>query len=264
MRNFVLLLVLINLGALAWFRWVVPPPPAPAPWDGPGITLLRELEDDAAILLASRPPEFPPTVTDAALAPADESSPAPVESPSVPAGVGTLAAEAADAAAPAESSMLAQARCVAIGPFTEVDQADAARTTLIEAGFDPALSVSEDQVWDGYWVFIGRLESRDAANAALARLAESGLSDAYVIPNSDSGILISLGVYSDISRAGALVGRVGSLGFDATITERTRTAETRWLELELSGEESRALELLQAPGRIRRLEQRGCQNDDGV
>ena len=219
MRNLVLLLVLVNLGVLAWFSWIAPEPPAPRAYDGPRITLLRELEDDAAVLVAARTPE--------------------------------------------PSLAVIEARCVAIGPFTEADQAETARLTLVEAGFNPALSVSEDQVWDGYWVYVDRLASREAAANALAELAENGLSDAYIIPNSESGILISLGVYSDLSRAGALAERVGDLGFDATITERMRTAETRWLELELSDAESQALEFLQEPGRIRRLEQRGCENGDG-
>ena len=67
----------------------------------------------------------------------------------------------------------------------------------------------------------------------------------------------------DRKLAGVCAGVAEYFGFDTTITERTRTAETRWLELRLSGEESEALELLQEPGRIRRLEQRGCAGDDG-
>ena len=149
-------------------------------------------------------------------------------------------------------------RCIAIGPFTDPVQADAAQATLADAGFEPTLTLRDEEIWDGYWVFIGRLATMDAARDALARLAEAGIADAYVIPNSDSGILVSLGVFSDISRAGVQADRAGRLGLEATITGRTRTAETRWLELTLSGEESVALDLLQEPGRIRRLEERSC------
>ena len=256
MRNLFLLLALINLGVLAWFSWIVPEPPPPENYDGPGITLLRE--QDAAGRVPARLDAAPDSRTGAP----PESRPAPTPPVATP-PLAALVGEAGDLASAATDAAPSAPRCVAIGPFTEASQADTARATLVEAGFEPTLSVSEDEVWDGYWVYVGRLADRPAANAALGVLAENGLSDAYIIPNSDSGILISLGVYSDLSRAGTLADRVGDLGFDTTITERTRTAETRWLELRLSGEESEALELLQEPGRIRRLEQRGCAGDAG-
>ena len=52
--------------------------------------------------------------------------------------------------------------------------------------------------------------------------------------------------------------RAGRFGLAATITERIRTEQVRWIELEFEGEESQALALLQEPGRISRLEQRDC------
>jgi hypothetical protein len=236
LRNLFLLLVLINLGVLAWVAWIVPEPEPATRYEGPGITLLRELEEDAPILVASRPRDPPSAAPDGDPAQFARLNEAPPQA----------------------------AHCVALGPFTDAAEADSALVALTQAGFAPTLSVTEEEIWDGYWVFIGGLPSVAVAEETLAQLAANGIGDAYVIPNSDSGILISLGVFSDIARAGTQAERAGRLGPAATITERTRTAETRWLELELSGEESQALDLLQEPGRIRRLEQRECRNGDGV
>ena len=67
-----------------------------------------------------------------------------------------------------------------------------------------------------------------------------------------------------LGRAGTQAERAGRFGLAATITERVRNEETRWIELELNGEESQALELLQEPGRISRLEQRECGAAAGI
>jgi hypothetical protein len=258
-RNLVLLLVLLNLGVLAWFSWIRPAPETLAPYDGPGITLLRELDPDSPIVVASQTTRVPST----------GSSEFPLEDPPLdtppPSLEATdLLAVSADGAAardqpvePAESAATS-VRCVAVGPFAEAAQAEAAVATLNGGGIPATLRVEQQEIWEGYWVYVAGLPSIARANAALAELADNGIADAYVIPNSDSGILISLGVFSDISRAGTQAERAGRFGLAATITERIRTEETRWIELEMNGEESQALELLQEPGRISRLEQREC------
>ena len=219
MRNLLLLLLLVNLGVLAWFSWIEPESVAGARYDGPGITLLRELDANAAIITASQ-------------------------------------------SAPAAAEPQVQ-RCLAIGPFTDFVDADSALASLIAAGFAPNQSVVEEEVWDGYWVYISGIPSRDVAQEILTVLSENGVEDAYFIPNTDSGVLISLGVFSNVSRAGSQAERVGRLGYEATIADRTRIAETRWLEVTLSGEDSLVLELLQSPGRISRLEQRSCSASSG-
>jgi hypothetical protein len=249
-RNLVLLLVLLNLGVLAWVRWIDPAPAPVAAYDGPGITLLRELDDNAPIVVASR----------RQLAPAAASSDFPLED--LPPATPSPSLEAAEElAAPASGSgdpIEPPTTCVAVGPFAEAAQAEAAVATLRSGGIAASLRVEQQEIWEGYWVYVAGMPSIEAANSALARLAENGIADAYVIPNSDSGILISLGVFSEVARAGTQAERAGRFGLSPTITERVRTEETHWIELDMNGEESRALELLQEPGRISRLEQREC------
>ena len=262
MRNLVLLLVLLNLGVLAWFSWVRPAPENVAPYDGPGITLLRELDADAPIVVAARSSQVP----------AAASSDFPVEDPPLDTPLESLEVteqsaapegEAVEAVEP-DAPVAASTVCVAVGPFTETVQAETAVATLNARGIPASLKVEQQEIWEGYWVYVAGMPSIAAANAALARLAANGIADAYVIPNSDSGILISLGVFSELARAGTQAERAGRFGLSPTITERVRTEETRWIELEMDGEESQVLELLQEPGRISRLEQRECGTAAGI
>ena len=250
MRNLFLMLVLINLGVLAWFSWIEPAPETFPPYDGPGITLLREVDPDAPIIVASQTTRMPSTAS--AGFPVEDP---PLDTPSASLeAADLLAAPASEPVEPAASS----ATCVAVGPFSEAAQAEAAVATLNSGGIAAALRVEQQEIWEGYWVYVAGMPSIERANAALAELAANGIADAYVIPDSDSGILISLGVFSELTRAGNQAERAGRFGLAATITERVRTEETRWIELAMNGEESQALELLQEPGRINRLEQREC------
>ena len=254
MRNLFLLLVLLNLGVLAWFSWIDPAPEPAANYDGPGITLLRELDADAPIVVASRTK----IVSDILSSDFPEEQATPGDALPSPGDTTDLPAAAVDE--PAASST----RCVAVGPFAEAAQAEAAVATLNSAGIVASLRVEQLEIWEGYWVYVAGLPTIERANAALAELAANGITDAYVIPNSDSGILISLGVFSDVTRAGTQAERAGRFGLAATITERIRTEETRWIELEMDGAESQALQLLQEPGRISRLEQRECGAATGI
>lgn len=243
-RNVFLLLVLANLGVLAWTSWFdAAPQPGPL-YDGPRITLLRELD---------------PASLDARAAAAAAGGPGPSAAggdAAPPPAAGQETAAAAVAAEPVAD------RCIAIGPFEAMADADAAASTLREAGFEPTLATEEREVRDGFWVFIEQIESLERAREIDAALAEAGLEDAYPITGSDRGVLISLGVFSDLARAATQADRVGRLGYEATIAESTRPEQTHWLDLRLSGEESRALDLVQEPGRISRFEERECEPDE--
>jgi hypothetical protein len=257
LRSLFLLLVLLNLGVLATFSWFVKAPEPRPDYEGPGITLLREV--DPASLGA------PDALVDGSAEPVPVSEPAAVgDSEQAGGGEVNADANADDGEVPAVAETLVPAaqpgpdRCISIGPFTTDGEVDTAMQALKDAGFAPTLSTREAEVWDGYWVFIDRLEDQAAARQVAAELAENGISDTQVIPGSDRGTLLSIGVFSDIRRAGTQADRVRQIGYDATIANSMKTSSTQWLDVVLTSEESIALDLLQEPGRISRLQQVAC------
>jgi hypothetical protein len=251
LRNLVLVLVLANLGVLAVFAWVIDEPaPSPA-YDGPGITLLREFDPNTPI---ARPVSAVPQ--DAPSLPEDtEANDAPRQSEPTAA---ELATDGAIAAEPTPIRGTESGRCVSIGPFPVEAAADSAFDTLVDAGFEPLRAVREDEVWDGYWVYIGQVGDLASARSVQAELADNGLEDTQIVSTEGDGNLLSLGVFSEITRAGAQAERVNRIGYEATIADNLSTAETRWLDVPLTSEQSLALDMLQAPGQISRLELLDC------
>ncbi|HEY8519569.1 MAG TPA: SPOR domain-containing protein [Gammaproteobacteria bacterium] len=233
MRNLFLALVLANLAFAAWHLWFSEPEPLPpaARTGGPSITLMSEAAPAGASVTPTEPsPRVQP-----------------------PAGADVVAVPAA-AAAPAAP------RCVSVGPFRELSQAATAAANLRAAGYDPTQRVAEGEVWVGYWVYIERIPTEDEANEILANLRANGISDSYVIPDSGGNNLISLGVFSEIGRAGTRREQVRALGYEPTVTDRTRRGTVYWVDVLLDPGQTLDFEVLQVPGRILRLEQRACES----
>jgi hypothetical protein len=251
LRNWVLILALANLGVLAVFAWVVEEPVPSTEYTGPGITLLRELDRETPI--ARSAPAGPPAAADFA----DDDALTPAESASSPGGDAAVT----ELSPPVDGDTDTE-RCVSIGPFPEITAADSAFETLVDAGFEPARRFRQDDVWDGYWVYIRQIGDLASARAFQAELAENGIEDTQVVSTSDNGNLLSLGVFSEITRAGSLAERVNQIGYEATIADNLSSVDTQWLDVTVTGEQSLALDLLQAPGQISRLELRECEPDE--
>jgi cell division septation protein DedD len=226
MRNIFLALVLANLAYAAWHAWYASPPRTvrPAPANVPGITLVSELPADVVEQVA-------PVVA------AIEPTPEPAAPEAEPAG---------------------EPRCVSVGPFRELAQAATAAANFRSAGYQPTQRVAEGDIWIGYWVYIESIPTEEQANDILSKVRATGVTDSYVIPNSDSGNLVSLGVFSEIGGVTRRREDVRRLGYEPTVVDRTRRATVYWVDVVLGPDETLDLETLQAPGRIIRLEQRAC------
>jgi cell division septation protein DedD len=242
MRNLFFVLVLANLAFAAWHAWF-----------SPAAISHRDRDGDApTIMLAS---EFPlaegepatPAIVEAELEPLDAAAPP---------GPGD---ETADSRAQVDATAADGERaCVSVGPFRELSQAATAAANLRGAGFDPVQRAGEGDIWVGYWVYLAAIPSLADAETILARLKENGITEAYVIPSSDSGTLISLGVFTEVARAGSRLSAARELGYEATISDRTRRGTVYWVDVLLAPGETLDFDALQPPGRIVRLEQRPC------
>lgn len=252
MRNLFLALLLANLAFVAWQQWFTGQDAAPyVPPDVPTIELAGEraaLPGDAAGASSA---------ADAEVAAAPDETPAEPgaaqDAPPLEPGTAGDAPPAVAAAEPPPS------RCVSVGPFRELAQAASAAANLRQGGYEPTQRTGEGDIWVGYWVYIDRIPSPAAAEEIVANLRENGITDTYAIPEGDNGSIVSLGVFSEIARAGARREEARRLGYDPVVQDRTRRGTVYWVDVMLEGQTSLDFDLLQSPGRILRLEQRPCE-----
>ena len=252
LRNVFLALVLVNLAFAAWSAWYAPlSRTGRSTEDGlPGLTLVSEVPDD---LRSSGVVVEPAAIGD--VDPADE--PAAAGEPPMPIAPPTPTTGPPPAGALAAAR--ASASCTSVGPFRELSQAATAAATLRAAGHQPLQRVAEGDIWIGYWVYIQAIPTEQEANAILAKVRAAGITDSYVIPNSDTGNLVSLGVFSEISGVSRRRDEVRELGLEPQVVDRTRRATVYWIDVTLGADQTLDFEALRPPGRIIRLEQRGCE-----
>ena len=254
MRNLALALILLNLTFAGWRSWHSPGTEAAS-------TDQREFGD---IVLAAEFAEANPGVSVGQARVSPVSEPVSVQEPQPQPVVADVAIEPDNsvASAPPETVADLATSCMSVGPFRELSQVTAAAATLRADGLEPRQRAGEGDVWSGYWVYLERIDTSETAQSMIDALHSNGVSDAYIIPDSDSGILISLGVFSEIIRASRISERVGDLGFDATITDRVRRASVYWIDVELESGTALDIDRLRPAGRIVRLEQRPCASVD--
>jgi hypothetical protein len=156
-------------------------------------------------------------------------------------------------------------RCISVGPFRDVAEAAHAASTLRGGGYDPRQRVAEGEVWAGVWVYLP-ITAQRSAEQMLAKLKAGGVDDALEMPGPNEGSVISLGLYGDSKRAQARVAQAQSLGFNPALTDRKRTGDVYWIDIDLKPTDSvlKPADLQGEAGRIVRLEVKGCPVSGGT
>jgi hypothetical protein len=190
-RATVLLLVIMNLGALAWWGLHADARPAPVPTtqlNVPALVLLSESE------IARQPGS------------SEELAAAPEPTSTTP-------------------------RCETIGPFaTPADLRRAMNTLAPLVGRIQSRQASGTEL-NGYRVFVPALANRNAALEAARQLAAKGMSDYYVVTSGDQENTISLGLFLDLVNAEKRRDEIRALGFDARLEPRLDDAQQYWIDV---------------------------------
>jgi cell division septation protein DedD len=231
MRALALLLIVANLGYLAWALLIDTPsdlPPAAA-----------SLDTSPRLVLAS------------------ERVPEPI-----PANKKPATRVAAKPATPATESLqdATGKKCVSVGPFQDLPTVVEASAILKGAGFDSHQRLEQGELWVGHWVSIAGFATHEQAQNAVDRLKSKGVDDAYILPGADPPNVISLGVFKEHDRAQRRLNEARSIGFDATIADRTRAGSVYWVDVDLKDSKQTVDTsiLSSQPGKIIRLELRSC------
>lgn len=194
MRVLLMILLLANLGVLAWFQWHDDsgrlPRGEPVGEIGKRLVLVSERDDlaEPAQLSDSRPDE-----------PGDRfADEAPV-------------------------------RCATVGPFEQREIAEVGQERLRDLGIEALVREAAGQIRAGYWVYLPPFPSRNAARDTQDELRARGVQDLFIVTASDQRNAISLGLFTTAERADQRAAEIGRLGFTPRVAERFRDAPVYWL-----------------------------------
>lgn len=209
MRAFLVLLVVLNLGAAAW--WLLhtdsaTTTPAEAPSGIARLSLVSEHPD-------LRPAPAPAAVDDA-----------PAEATAAPAAAAGLPPPSNDT-------------CLRLGPFADAAAAGQAQVALRAGATRIAIREQTQPAGRdrGWRVFLPPAADRAAADAAAGRLRAAGFTDLLVVGNGAEANSIALGRFSTEDRARQHVAALRAAGFEAKAEALGETRSAFWVELAVAG-----------------------------
>ena len=223
LRATIVILVMLNLGAAAW--WLLRPVVANATAtqavaaDGPGLRLVNEPVTPAS----------PAAGTPAASLPA---------APPVPSEVATAVAAASTTEV-----------CLRFGPFAETAARDTARAALSAAGVSAVTRDSPARSARGWKVAMPAMASREEAVAMAERIKAAGISDLYVMNEGADANSVALGRFGSEDAARRREAELRGKGFAAQATPLGDTPAQAWLDARLPATANRAAVTAVAPSR---------------
>jgi hypothetical protein len=119
--------------------------------------------------------------------------------------------------------------CATLGPFVNDIDAGAAEQTLAAAGWGILKRTVTEEVREGWWVYVAN-SSASAQARTLNALRGAGLRDAFAMPD-DPEHKVSVGIFSEESRAEDRAARVQRLRLDAVVKERSTAQAVTWIDI---------------------------------
>jgi putative lipoic acid-binding regulatory protein len=204
-RNLFLALLAANLLFLAWARWVDTPP---EPTRQDAVARLPRL------LLVTEAPPAPKPSSDSAQKMAFRESDFPDN-------------------------------CISVGPFNDMTSAARAAATLTERGFSPRQRAEEGEPVEGYWVYVGGMQTDDEVTQVVQRLDKSGFTDAHIMKESAEGRRVSVGLFSKRERADRRALAVKHMGLNPEVAERRFPGTIYWVDVMVPAQRQLPAEVLQ-------------------
>jgi hypothetical protein len=118
--------------------------------------------------------------------------------------------------------------CVLIGPFLEVISAKQAKSRLEESGLPSKTVMVLKELPAINWVYIAPLADRKTALALLRDLQSKNI-DSFLIADGEFENGISLGFFSSLDSALAVLAERKKQGYPVSLVEKKRDQKTYWL-----------------------------------
>jgi cell division septation protein DedD len=123
--------------------------------------------------------------------------------------------------------------CTSVGPFNDIASAARAAGVLTQRGFHLQQRAEEGDTIEGYWVFVGGMESDEDVAQIVGRLEKSGFTDAHIMKNYSTNRRVSVGMFSTRERAEKRASAVRNLGLQPEIGERKFPGTVYWVDVTL-------------------------------
>jgi hypothetical protein len=123
--------------------------------------------------------------------------------------------------------------CNSVGPFSDIASAARAAGLLTQRGFHLQQRAEEGETIEGYWVFVGGMQSDEDVVQVVSRLEKSGFTDAHIMKNYSTNRRVSVGMFSTRERAEKRAAGIRNMGLLPEIGERRFPGTVYWVDVAL-------------------------------
>jgi hypothetical protein len=134
---------------------------------------------------------------------------------------------------PADLEAVVGRSCVTIGPFKVSGDADSAVLEYGNEGMRTALRKARGQIFVGHSVQVQNVTNRDDGRNIIAKLAEQGLGEAFIVGNDEDGYAIALGIFGNAENAEKVELQAKAAGFEVVISPMMRDGEIYFVDIGL-------------------------------
>jgi cell division septation protein DedD len=125
--------------------------------------------------------------------------------------------------------------CTSVGPFNDIASAARAAGLLTQRGYHLQQRAEEGETIEGYWVFVGGLQSDEDVAQVVGRLGKSGFTDAHIMKNFSTNRRVSVGMFSTRDGAEKRATAIRNMGLQPEIGERRFPGTIYWVDVTLKG-----------------------------
>jgi len=130
-------------------------------------------------------------------------------------------------------------RCTSVGPFNDIAHAARAAGLLNQRGFKLQQRAEEGETIEGYWVYVGGMQSEQDVLEVVKRLEQNGFTDAHVMKNFSTNRRVSVGMFSTRERAEKRATAVKAMGLAPEVGERRFPGTIYWVDVALTAAEQK-------------------------
>jgi hypothetical protein len=123
--------------------------------------------------------------------------------------------------------------CYSIGPLADLTSAARIAGMLHEHGIPSRQRTEDGETIEGFWVHIDSVRGAADASRVMTDLEHNGIDDARRMAEGDR---ISVGLFSERSRAEHRAKAVQKLGYEPQITQRSLPGIVYWLDVSADGD----------------------------
>jgi hypothetical protein len=123
--------------------------------------------------------------------------------------------------------------CTSVGPFSDIASAARAAGLLTQRGYRLQQRAEEGETIEGYWVFVGGMQSDEDVAQVVGRLGKSGFIDAHIMKNFSTNRRVSVGMFSTRDGAEKRAAAIRNMGLQPEVGERRFPGTIYWVDVTL-------------------------------